>query len=261
MVFVSLGNATARVAFSSAVIGSCISSTFWKAHERPFAGNAATVDYSVTTQTADCLFTTAMPFYVCDDIPWDAVFGRDFMELCSQASGVSPSSTSVLLSLTLLRSVSNPFVDPLYYIHDEIIQFLNHIILRARENVSAAGDVDEGCHSCNQRRRPHVPYDYQGPSSCTLEAAAASLRSSAGDDSGMRLLRDVLLKQKITGVRASVFTDDFLQLQNILRLHGLSHVPDTIRQCKVVILQHLLNGDRDLNMFLNPFPCSSLTQV
>ena len=88
-----------------------------------------------------------------------------------------------------------------------------------------------------------MPYDYQGPSSCTLEAAAASQRSSVGDDTGMLLLRDVLLKQKITGVRASVFTDDFLQLQNILKLHGLSYVPDTIRHCRIIILQHLLNGD------------------
>ena len=81
------------------------------------------VDYPVMTQTTECVFTIAMPFYVCDDIPWDTVFGRDFMELCSQASDVSPCSTSELLSLTLLCPVPNPFVDPLYYICDEIIQF------------------------------------------------------------------------------------------------------------------------------------------
>ena len=62
MVFISLGNAPARVAFSSAV---SISSSFWKAHKHPFAKNAAMVDY---------------PFYVCDDIPWDAVFSRNFMD-------------------------------------------------------------------------------------------------------------------------------------------------------------------------------------
>ena len=29
---------------------------------------------------------------------------------------------------SVLYPVPNPFVDPLYYIHDEIIQFLNHVI-------------------------------------------------------------------------------------------------------------------------------------
>ena len=81
------------------------------------------------------------------------------MELCSQASGVSPCSTSVLLSPTLLCLVPNPFVDPLYYIHDEIIQFLNHVILCVCVNVLAAEDVDEGHHTYHQRCRPHVPYD------------------------------------------------------------------------------------------------------
>jgi len=110
-------------------------------------------------------------------------------------------------------------------------------------NGSEAVNVDDGPSSSHAKRRPYVPYDYQGSSSCTLEDAAASLHSSEPDHSGMLLLQDILLKKKITGVCALVFTNEISQLQSILRLHGFSYVPDTVRQCKIVILQHLLNGD------------------
>ena len=110
-------------------------------------------------------------------------------------------------------------------------------------NGSETVNVDDGPSFSHAKRRPYVPYDYQGSSSCTLEDAAASLRSSEPDHTGMLLLQDILLKKKITGVRASVFTTEISQLQSILRLHGFSYLPDTVRQCKIVILQHLLNGD------------------
>jgi len=102
-------------------------------------------------------------------------------------------------------------------------------------------NVDDGPSSSHAKRRPYVPYDYQGSSSCTLEDAAASLRSSEPDHSGMFLLQDILLKKKITGVRASVFTNEISQLQSILMLHGFSYVPVTVRQCKIVICFYKIN--------------------
>ena len=43
-------------------------------------------------------------------------------------------------------------------------------------------------------------------------------------------------------IRASVFTNDASHLHSrILKLHGLSHSPDTICQCKIMIFQHLLS--------------------
>jgi len=97
--------------------------------------------------------------------------------------------------------------------------------------------------SSHPKCRPYMPYDYQGSSSCTLEYTAESLHCSEPYHSGMFPLQDILLKKKITGVCALVFTNEILQLQSILMLHGLSYVLDTVCQCKIVILQHLLNGD------------------
>ena len=163
--------------------------SFWKANERPLGKDTATVLYPVTTQTADFVFTTTMPFYVCVNMSWDAVFGRDFMELCSQSSG--PFHSLICINIPYLCAFS--LDSPLYHIHDENIHFLNNFILLAR-NGSETANVDDGPSSSHAKRRPYVPYDYQGSSSCTLEDAAASLRSSEPDHSGMFLLQDILLK-------------------------------------------------------------------
>jgi len=56
-------------------------------------------------------------------------------------------------------------------------------------------------------------------------------------------LKDILLRKKRSGVRATVFTHDAVQLYAILKMHGFSHLSDTVRECKIMLLQHLLNGD------------------
>jgi hypothetical protein len=84
---VSLINSTVCVAFSPLLTASCTSQTFWTAHQRAYNPNLATVDYPVTVHAPGCVFTTALSFYVCDGLPWDAVLGQDFLEACSQASG------------------------------------------------------------------------------------------------------------------------------------------------------------------------------
>ena len=86
---VVVGNVNARVGFSSALLGSCMSLAFWNANQQPYGLNEATVHYSVTTQTEEAVFTTATAFYVCDGLAWDAVLGRDFAQSCSAASGSS----------------------------------------------------------------------------------------------------------------------------------------------------------------------------
>ena len=114
-------------------------------------------------------------------------------------------------------------------------------MLLAQGSVTGVGDDDIRSDCSPQRRRVHVPFEYQDTSQCTLETAAASLLSPI--ENGLILLKDVLLRRFRTGVRASIFSDDPSQLQSILKLHGLSHGPNTIRQSKIMILQHLLNGD------------------
>ena len=76
----------------------------------------------------------------------------------------------------------------------------------------------------------------------TWEATAAQC-SLADLPRGPLLLKDILLRKMRSGVRATVFTHDAAQLHAILKMHGFSHVSDTIRECKIMLLQHLLNGD------------------
>jgi hypothetical protein len=95
---VLVGNVHARVRFSSALLASCVFLSFWNANQQPYGLNSATVHYSVTTQTAEGVFTTATAFYVCDGLEWDAVLGRDFAQSCSAACGpFIPFLTSSLL--------------------------------------------------------------------------------------------------------------------------------------------------------------------
>jgi hypothetical protein len=114
---------------------------------------------------------------------------------------------------------------------------LNDFILLAQGSVTGVEDDDVRRDGSPQRRRGHVPFEYQDTSQCTLETAAASQCSPV--ENGLSLSKDVLLRRFRTGVRASVFSDDPPQLQSILNLHGLSHVPNTVRQSKIMILHHL----------------------
>ena len=87
-----------------------------------------------------------------------------------------------------------------------------------------------------------VPQDYQGTSGCTLEAAATQC-SLAELPRGPLLLTDMLLKKMHCRIQASVFANDPVQLHTILKLHGFMHLPDTVCECKIMLFQHLLNGD------------------
>lgn len=118
---------------------------------------------------------------------------------------------------------------------------MNDFILLQKRNVSGIENDDIRRHCSLRRRTGNVSFEYQNTSQCTLETAAASQCFSVNN--GLSLLKDVLLLQFRTGVRASVFSDDSSQLLSILKLHGICYVPNTIRECKIMILQHLLNGD------------------
>lgn len=150
------------------------------------------------------------------------------------------------LIFAYLFSVTNPLTPSLYCIHDENINILNDFILLSRGNVSQMtaekNERGEGLF----KRRAQVSTNYQGVSACTLEAAA-SAQQSAAEEAGSRAavgsLKDILLGRLCAGTRASVFTDHLLQLQTSLKLHGFTHAPDSVRECKVMVLHHLLNGD------------------
>ena len=138
-------------------------------------------------------------------------------------------------------TVVHPFSSALYHIQDDVITYLNNFILLGQGNVSGAPN-DRSDLNGNERRRTRVPQDYQDTSGCTLEAAATQC-SLAESPRGPLLLTDMLLKKMHCGIRASVFANDPVQLHTILKLHGFVHIPDTVRECKMMLFQHLLNGD------------------
>jgi hypothetical protein len=91
MLPVSIGNIAARVAFSPRLSISCVSASFCNNHfprgSPLFCGNS--LDFSVTTESPECTFTTVIGFCVCEDITWDAVLGCDYIEQCLRLSGAS----------------------------------------------------------------------------------------------------------------------------------------------------------------------------
>ena len=96
------------------------------------------------------------------------------------------------------------------------------------------------------KHRAQVSTNHQGVSACMLEAATSAQQSAAEEASSRAAvgsLKDILLGRMCAGIRASVFTNHLLQLQTSLKLHRFTHAPDSIRECKVMILHHLLNGD------------------
>ena len=86
MLSVSVGNINASLTFSATLTHSCMFLVFWNSNQRPYMGDSTTVNYSVTTQSAESAFTTILAFYVCDNITWDVVLGRDYLEFCCSAS-------------------------------------------------------------------------------------------------------------------------------------------------------------------------------
>jgi len=122
MFFVSIGNATSPVTFLPALTDSYVSLSFWKANlqaygeqhhcrllrhwyttqspdyifptaigyfpwpinrSTPCLPPAATVAYSVTAETLDCVFATSLDIFVSNDILCNAVLGRGYMEQCA----------------------------------------------------------------------------------------------------------------------------------------------------------------------------------
>ena len=204
MLSVSVGNINASLAFSATLSHSCMSLAFWNSNWRPYTGDSATVNYSVTTQSAESAFTTALAFYVCENIAWDVVLGRDNLDFCCSASGAFYKKKNNCVSHSHLRTftVVYPFSSALYHIQDDVITYLNNFILLAQGNVS--GTLNDRSHlNGNERRRMRVPQDYQDTSGCTLEAAATQC-SLAESPRGPLLLMDMLLKKMHCGIRASL---------------------------------------------------------
>ena len=48
--------------------------------------DSTSVNYSVATQSAENMFTAILNFYVGDNIAWDVVLGRNYLEFCCSAS-------------------------------------------------------------------------------------------------------------------------------------------------------------------------------
>ena len=140
--------------------------------------------------------------------------------------------------LTNTPLVAHPFTCQSYHIHNNIINHLNNVILLARENSCQVPCIGSNVHS-DQQQKTWIPRDYQGTSTCTVEAATTQC-FLVEPPCGLLLLKDILLRKKHTGVHA---THDAVQLHAILRMHGFSHVSDNVHECKIMVLQHLLNGD------------------
>jgi len=103
---------------------SCISSSFWNNNKCSPSSESSTVRYSVTAQYPECVFTTVLEFHVCDDLPFDAVFGNDFITICAQSSGMFSPVTFLFITNASISTVTNPFLSPLHYIHMNIYKIL-----------------------------------------------------------------------------------------------------------------------------------------
>jgi len=194
---ISVGGVPARIAFSSALIASCVSSSFWHNNERSLSSEFSVVRYSVTAQCPECVFTTILEFHVCDDLPFDAVFGNDFVTVCAQGSGMFFPTPFLFIANDSTSTVTNPFLSPLYYIHDEHIQNFNRIIALASQNVQPLTDNNLCCVNPYPRTKWDLPYNYQANSTCTLQDAAASHHAVSIEEHALPLLRDVLLKKSL----------------------------------------------------------------
>ena len=163
-------------------------------------GDSATINYSVTTQTAESAFMTALTFYVCENITWDVVLGRDYLDFCCSASSAFLKKKNNCVSHSHLPTftVIHPFSSALYHIQDDVITYLNNFILLAQGNISGALN-DRSDLNGNERRRTRVPQDYQDTSGCTLEVAATQC-SLAESPCGQLLLMDMLLKKMHCGI-------------------------------------------------------------
>ena len=53
----------------------------------------------------------------------------------------------------------------------------------------------------------------------------------------------MFLHDTSTGVRSSVFTNDLKKLHYLLQLHGFSNLSHCVRECKIMLVHHLINGD------------------
>jgi hypothetical protein len=89
MVQVTVADEAVCLGYSAALANSCVSVAFWESHQVLSKEFCPTVVYSVTAPTQDFLWTTAVEFYVCDDMEFDIVLGQDFDRCCHESLGVS----------------------------------------------------------------------------------------------------------------------------------------------------------------------------
>jgi len=87
MVQVNISNGPACVGYSPGLATSCVSLTFWTAHEILSGPTTPTVSYCVTVPTPEFVFTTTVECYVCDGMEFDLVLGQDFDRICQDNSG------------------------------------------------------------------------------------------------------------------------------------------------------------------------------
>jgi hypothetical protein len=131
MLPVSIGNIAARVAFSPCLSKSCVSVLFcnnqFNRGSPLFSGDS--LDFSVTTESPECTFTTAIGFCVCEDVTWDAVLGSDYIEQCSRLSGASSSSFGYFCYLAFF-AVNASFTSTFHNISYNELHVLNDFISR-----------------------------------------------------------------------------------------------------------------------------------
>ena len=240
MTSIFVANMSASVAFSPALAQSCMSLAFWKSNQRPYrvdCGTGVPCHHSNTwgrIHHSYCFLCVQR--YAARHCVWTRLHRA--LLCCLRCVFCLWPACYVFTNTPL---VVHPFICTSYHIHNDVINHLNNVILLARENLHQVP-----CHGSDidfdQWRKTQIPRDYQGTSACTLEAAAVQC-SLAELPCGPLLIKDILLRKMHTGVRATVFTHDAVQLNAILKMHGFSHVSNTIHECKIMLLQHLLNGD------------------
>ena len=86
------------------------------------------------------------------------------------------------------------------------------------------------------QREQEIEYEYHGPIDDLSTSTSIPLPPTSE-----HILTDMLLKR--TGTCTSIFSDDLLKLHYLLKLYGFQDVSNCIRECKIMLSHHLLNGD------------------
>jgi hypothetical protein len=168
-------------------------------------------------------------FYVCEGLDaYDMVLGQDFDICCQKGSGEGFFVHSCYFIFMYEISVTNPLLCLEHIVDDKHIFNLNKFITSIDETAQTSFVI---------QREEEFEYEYHG--SADTEKPINPAPALLGSD----ILTDMLVKSTGTGIRTSMFSNQLTSLHYLLQLHGFSDLSNSVRECKIMLSHHLLNGD------------------